>query len=103
MIFTIGNTDSYLKALAEDPELKKIGRRDSLPPRYPDGYPGGTVWPTRDAAQAYIDEALQHEKPDWDPMKFSVFGLEADWEKDTYTPEDGKRSLLRDAKIVKLD
>lgn len=103
MIFTIGNTDSYLKALADDPELKKIGKRDQLLPQFPHGYPGGTVWRTQEEAQAYIDAALHRDHPDWDPAKFSVFGLEADWERDTYTPEDGKRSLLRDAKIIKLD
>jgi len=103
VIYTIGNTDSYLKALADDPELKKIGKREQLLPQFPDGYPGGTVWQTREEAQAYIDDALQHEKPNWNPAKFSVFGIEADWEKDTYASEENKRSLLRDAKIVKLD
>jgi hypothetical protein len=104
MIFTIGNTDSYLKALADDPDLKKIGRRDEpLLPDFPDGYPGGTVWQTREDAQSYIDVAMQQEMPEWDPARFSVFGLEAEWENDTYTPEDGKQSLLRDAKIIKLD
>lgn len=102
MIFTIGHTENYLEAMLADPELKKIGRREKQP-NFPDGYLGGTVWKTRKEARAYIEEELQRDHPDWDPADFSVFGVDADWERDTYIPEDDMPSLLRDAKLINLE
>lgn len=58
------------------------------------GYPGGSVWQTVEEAQKFADD-----KPG-----YKVYGLLADWEKDT-RPSEGEswRDLLHDAELVGLE
>lgn len=86
MIYTLGNTVSYTQALAENPAVMKIGRKD--------GYPGGSVWQTKEEAEVFAP----------DNSGFSVFGVLADWEIDTAPSMEGGgwHDLLIDAVIVAL-
>lgn len=90
MIYTIGRTEFYAPLFAEDtPRPKKLGRVLS--------YPGGSVWETQAAAQAYLDEqGIAGE--------YSVYGVDADWEKDTAPRKDGAtwNDLLRNGDLYQL-
>lgn len=94
MIYTIGNEKNYMAAIAENGVIQKTGKGDL--PDCPN-YPGGYAFKTAEDAQRRIDEAY----PD---RGFAVFGLDADWEADTYrNPEGGWwNNLLIDADIVPL-
>ncbi len=75
----------------------KLGRQ--LPcERFPDGYAGGYAFQSETDAQRRIGEAYAERG-------FAVFGLLADWEKDTYPNPQGNwwRNLINDAEIVFLD
>lgn len=96
MIYTIGRTTGYDLALRENPTTVKCGR---------DGEShGGSVWRTPEEAQAYIDEhPAEWWPPEWPPEEFGVYGVEADWDEDTYQVGDEPwRALLHDARLVKL-
>jgi len=90
MIYTIGHRESYLKYFKElvssgCPPMKK-GRTNM--------YSGGSVWQTH-------EEALSHADP---RGEYSVFGVMADWEKDTVPSELGDwHDLLYDRELVCLD
>lgn len=90
MIYTIGNTKNYNTYLKEIPNLKKKGRdRD---------YQGGSVFKTLEDAENYLDDLELNNE-------YSVYGVEADWDKDTDTSLDGStryRDLLIDSKIIKI-
>ena len=62
MIYTVGRRDVYEGALAMDPKLKKLK--------------GGSVWKTKEDAQQYLQDTRQDKT-------FLVYGIEADWDKDT--------------------
>lgn len=84
MIYCVYNNDSYKEDLSCGLKPKIKGRRD--------GDPGGSVWKT-------YEEALDFA---WD--EFSVFGVLADWERDTVPDVRGFwNCLLVDAVIVRLD
>jgi len=91
MIYTLGKTDLYEKYLDHKPDAKKKGRTKD--------YEGGTVWETTEDAQKYINECCS-------PNEFSIYGVEADWKRDTLPEIDptgyNSRSLKRDAKLVRL-
>ena len=83
MIYTIGRTAAYEQNFKDLPIVEKLGREE--------GYPGGSVWKTP-------EEALRHC-----PSDYSVYGVEADWEKDTEPSKEGHwHDLLKTSKIVKL-
>jgi len=93
VIFTVGKTEIYEPYLRDDPEAAKLGRGNDHAGNY---YSGGSVWKTREAAQAYLDLTnIQKE--------FSVYGVLADWETQTEA-EPGKEwhRLLVTSKLVKL-
>lgn len=116
MIYTLGHRASYLEGIeqrrAAGGSLLKVGRSVQ------DGrtvHDGGSVWETREDAQAYLDSWRAR----WDahvagsgpyvgasdPHEFSVFGVEADWRRDTYAPKgsEGWRALKEDAVVVVLE
>ncbi|MHA1548522.1 MAG: hypothetical protein ACTSYE_06280, partial [Alphaproteobacteria bacterium] len=72
MIYTVGLTHKYERELARGP-LRKLG-----PQRQADGnmYPGGWVWQSAADAKAYLVERKSTSIR-------SVYGVEADWERDT--------------------
>jgi len=98
MIYTFGRTFTYDKYLRTAMFPEKLGRSN--------GYPGGSVWKTREEAQAFVDSFPNGHCPDWEPEDFSVYGVEADWETDTYIYAGDHRapwrSLKRNAKLIKL-
>ena len=90
MIFTLGHTESYERYFREQGTPKKLGRNKS--------YEGGTVWETQAEAQKYVNICC--------PDGYSVYGVEADWDKDTIIDiilyADKTRSLKRTSKLVKV-
>ena len=84
LIFTIGHTESYERAFRDRPEgLQKKGRTR--------GYPGGSVWNS-------YDEAFLHRSPG-----YSVYGIIADWNRDTEKSEGNDwNDLLVDSKLVRF-
>lgn len=99
MIYTIGHTLNYIRAILESGEILKIGKRppgDPISEGYPDGYPGGYAFETYEIADQTRIE-LGHES-DW-----SVFGLDTTWD-NTYPSGDLRyHYLLTDATILVLD
>jgi hypothetical protein len=63
MIYTIGKTELYEQYFKERRTVKKQGRTKD--------YPGGSVWQTREEAEKCCSKG------------YSVYGVEADWERDT--------------------
>ena len=83
MIYTVGKTGVYDEALAKSPNLENAK--------------GGLVWKTRDDARNHLMETKQDKT-------FSIYGIEADWDKDTEPALEGKwRVLTKKAKLVKLE
>ena len=83
MIYTVGNTKDYTRYFLEQGTPKKKGKTPS--------FVGGSVWPTKEEAQKFC------------PIDFSVYGVNADWEKDTEPDITGLwNNLLIDAELVQL-
>jgi len=84
MIYTIGRTAAYEKNFIDLPIVEKLGRTDD--------YPGGCVWKTREEAEKYCQG------------DYSVYGVDADWEKDTEASivNNGCHDLLKTSKLIKL-
>jgi len=93
MIFTIGYRENYDAGLAElGAAFRKMGKRDVFRGSQ---YRGGSVWKTREEAQAHLD-ANQHRL-----AGYSVYGVMASWDVDTeQLPGEPFRRLLVDAQIV---
>lgn len=88
MIFTIGHRETYLVNLKK-PGFKKLGRCED--------YRGGYAFLTRADAQERINEAYGNED-------YAIYGLVADWERDTVPAYNGWwHYLLVDSKIVNLE
>lgn len=98
MIYTVGVKKNYLEMYAQEKAkgdvLRKAGRDLSYRDEdNPNGFYGGSVWQT-------IQEARQHRLPG-----FAVFGVLADWEKDTaisLEPDADWHDLLVNSEIVIL-
>jgi len=89
MIFTVGHTESYERYFREQiywdgTGPTKLGRTGD--------YPGGSVWKTFEEAKSHC------------PTNYSVYGVEADWDRDTVLlkDDDSGRSLLVTSPIVRL-
>lgn len=88
MIYTIGKEKSYLDSIERVGEIEKMGRNDA--------YRGGYAFNSYKDAQHRIDEAYLG----WG---FAVFGMDANWERDTVQASDGWwHNLLTDATIIVL-
>ncbi len=84
MIFTIGHTESYKQYLSKQEKCMKLGRTEN--------YRGGSVWQTKEEAEKFC------------PVDYSVYGLKADWNKDTEpNPNNCWSDLLYDREIVDLN
>lgn len=80
MIYTLGKISIYEPLLAQR-RIRKLGKRGD--------YPGGCVYRTHAEALTSC------------PEEYRVYGLLADWDRDTYEDCNGKRSLLRNSRIVR--
>lgn len=102
IVYTIGNTESYNKALAEEPDkCFKLGESKE--------YQGGWIWKTAKEATAFI-YSQDFLNVDWgdgqrrDPQKFSVYKvfLANGWDDVTPVPgKDGIYHLKIDSKFSK--
>ena len=92
MIYTIGSAKSYLDAMLASGEVVHKSGAGS-----PAGYIGGYAFKTIEDAQRRIDEYGDS------PYQFSIFGLDADWEKDTVPNDEGWwHNLTKDAPLIVL-
>lgn len=80
MIYTLGLTAAYEKYF-EEQECPRKGV-------------GGSVWRTQEEAEEHLGNS----------HVLKVYGVKADWDKDTAGAKDGDpwRSLIRDADLIKL-
>jgi hypothetical protein len=91
MIYTVGSKKAYLRDYLKHGRVMKTGRRR--------GYAGGCAFRTREDAQRHIDE-LEYQGY----KNYQVFGLLADWDKDTVaSASHWWHDLLVDAEVVVLE
>jgi hypothetical protein len=94
MIYGIGKRARYDAKLAGPKPIFKLGKgtdKSGLP------YPGGSVWRTEAEARQFIAKMALTETR-------AVYGIEADWGRDTeQLPGEPFRRLLRHARIVRID
>ena len=82
MVYTVGKTEVYEDYIAKDSNPEKAK--------------GGSVWRTKDDARNYLLGTSQDKT-------FSIYGIEADWEKDTEAVLGSPwRALTRKARIVRI-
>ena len=84
MIYTIGHQKSYELYFEEQGTPRKLGRTKD--------YGGGSCWQTKDEAQKHCPEG------------YSVYGVMADWDRDTEPNREGGswHDLLVTSDLVKL-
>ena len=88
MIFTLGKMSIYESYILNDENAAKKGRGFFEDGSY---YCGGSVWKTQEETSKFLQEG------------FAVYGVLADWEKDTEISKDGAwNDLLIDAKLIKI-
>lgn len=81
LIYTVGRRDIYESYLDADLSAAKAK--------------GGSVWRTREEAQSYLEATRQSD--------YSVFGVVADWNRDTEFVLRAKwRALTKNAYLVRL-
>jgi len=96
MIYCFGKRSTYEAKLSQPQAYMKLGRGSTDP----DGntVPGGVVFQLRQEAENFLSRMGRQGR------ERAVYGVEADWAKDTYHVEgESFNRLLRDARIVKLD
>jgi hypothetical protein len=93
--YTIGRKSCYDRDIEENPGPHyKVGCRDD--------YEGGWVFPTREAAQGFIETTQVWP---WVPKVYGL-KLQGDWDSDVSPephPEDGVHRLLVDAELFQLE
>ena len=102
--YTLGATLSYDHALVHDPVTKKIGYR-AASPDWPDGYEGGWVWTTPEAARSYWETNRAAILAEGSAKDFSVYELQLPdiWNKcvSILPAADGVHRLLVDSRILR--
>ncbi len=93
MIYTIGHAENYKAAIAKTGSIQKLGR-DHKGGHLPKDYPGGYAFKSWRDAIRRIEEAYSESG-------FAVFGMKADWDKDTApSPNGWWHNLINDSEIV---
>ena len=96
MIYCYGKRNTYEAGLSQPKPFMKLGR-GSIDPEG-NKVLGGAVFRIRQDAENFLFRMGRQGR------ERAVFGIEADWVKDTYHIDgEGHNRLLRDARIVKLD
>lgn len=92
MIYTIGKKSFYENYIDTDANPKKLGRLD--PDVFlcsgEDYYEGGSVWQTKEEAEQHTQEG------------YEVYGVIADWKKDTTPSEESHHCLLNSSRLIKI-
>ena len=91
MIYTVGSKKAYFRSFLKNRKVIKSGQSR--------GFAGGCAFKTRADAQRHVEELeMQGYKG------YVVFGLLADWEKDTGpSSEHWWHDLIHDAEVVVLE
>lgn len=84
MIYTIGHKESYERYFEEQGTPRKLGRTNN--------HSGGSVWKTKEEAQKACDINIG----------FAVYGVIADWDKDTVPTLDPWNELLITSELCKI-
>ncbi len=79
-IYTIGHRATYEAALEQYGHLIKLGRRED--------YLGGYAFKTAEEARRRIDEAYPN-------ANYTIWTVDAEWDRDTYPAPDGWWRYLR--------
>lgn len=96
MIYTIGHKENYLKSIAANGSIQKLGRRNpGDDDRFPEGYEGGYAFQSTEDAQRRIDEAYPERG-------FEVFGLLTNWDNTEPSKNGWWNNLITDVEIVIL-
>lgn len=83
MIYTVGKEELYELYFYKQGSPRKMGRTDT--------YPGGSVWKTKEEAEKFCKEG------------YKVYGVEADWDRDTEKSENGDcHDLLVSSYLVRI-
>jgi hypothetical protein len=92
VIYTVGLIDKYERQIDEGTAIKLGSGVDE----FGRAYPGGWVWPTAEAAYAYlVARNSTHNR--------RVYGVMAEWERDTaVVAGQPTRCLTRNALVVRL-
>lgn len=101
ILYTIGNTFNYEQYFEEQGNPVKVGKAANYTYDSDNkSYMGGCVWKTSQEAQQKIDkEYTINGKP-----FYSIYGLLANWEKDTYfNSEQNCQLLLNSSLLIKLE
>jgi hypothetical protein len=85
LVYTIGHTENYNKALLENAVVNKLGKTDD--------YEGGIIFREYEQAEQYIQEQ------DYQDL-YSVYGVYISSEKDVKWNKDGTGDLLVTSRIV---
>jgi len=88
MIFTVGKISVYEPYIRDDENPRKLGRDDT-------DYIGGSVWKSFEEAHSYL------EKSELIGI-YRVYGVLADWDKDTEPSQSAWNNLLVSSRLVKI-
>ncbi len=102
VIYTLGHGKSYRHRIETyGADFRKVGRNEVHKYEHiPDNYPGGYAFLTEADALKRIEETIAE---DGHNHGLEVFGLIADWDKDTVKSEHGWwHALLNDSQIVSI-
>lgn len=95
MIYTVGVKEDYDRGIADKAaagqrlQKRGMGQIDGVM------YRGGMVWVGREAAAQYAAGVTD--------QVLAVYGVEADWDRDTMDYGEGYRRLVVDRPLVRLD
>ena len=116
MVYTIGGKKEYGGPLSEGKRIRKAGLVENLGYRvleilngdkqdFSGVTHGGSVWPTFEAAKAFLDTAPNDgTPPDVNPTTHAVYAVDANWDDDTYQVNGVEwRSLFYSAEILPSD
>lgn len=95
MIYTIGNTEAYEQYFREQSNPQK-GITGSVWKTWRDAW-----WYTHYTKRIYLEEYKCFVQA-WVPNEYSIYGVWADWERDTINTGSPWNDLIRPADLIKI-
>lgn len=93
MIYTVGHTANYNKALDTNPHVRKLGREH---PNMPPDFAGGIAFQTIEEANAYLIEIGMEDV-------WSVFTLDCQWDNTYHFTGDNTFRIINTAEVNHLN